>query len=152
MPNTYQHTEHLAGLIEKKHAVLKELRDKSRRQAELIRQREMTQLMSVLSAKQNLLGELQQLEIQLDPFRDEEPDGRVWSSTDRRLEIRHVAEACDSLLQEALLLDKQSESLMKQTRDEAASQLDVIRSAGDASGAYSARDSKSGGSQIDLTS
>ena len=40
----------------------------------------MTDLLKLLAAKQTVLDQLQQVERQLDPFRDEDPEARVWRS------------------------------------------------------------------------
>ena len=71
-------TDLLASFIGKKHDVLEQLRQLSRRQMDLIGEGDMTGLLSVLNVKQNLLVALQAVERDLDPFRQQDPDQRTW--------------------------------------------------------------------------
>ena len=71
-------TDVLADLIGKKLAVLEQLRDLSRRQSDLIADGDIQRLLSVLSAKQTLLAELQKLQQRLEPFRKQDPEARTW--------------------------------------------------------------------------
>ena len=145
-------TDELAELIIRKHQVLNNVRELSRRQADVIG--ETNQLLTLLNAKQTLLAELQKIEQQLDRFRGQDPDSRVWRTQEERLRIRKIAENCNSLLQETLLLEKQSESLLTSHRNETAVRLEGAHSATLARKAYrrEASDRRTaGGGQLDLT-
>ena len=73
-------TEILADLIAKKHQTLTTLRDLGVRQSELVESGDMVQLMKVLSAKQQLIGNIRSLEQDLDRFRNQNPDNwKYWS-------------------------------------------------------------------------
>ena len=67
-------TDVLADMISKKLAILEQLRSLSGRQSDLIAQGDIQRLLSVLSAKQTLLAELQKLQQRLEPFRRQDPD------------------------------------------------------------------------------
>jgi flagellar biosynthesis/type III secretory pathway chaperone len=144
-------TDLLAELISKKHHVLEQLRELSRRQSDLIGQGEMTKLLAVLSVKQKLLVDLQRLERRLDPFRDQEPASRRWRSPEHRERSRQIAERCETLLGEIMLIEKQCESELIQRRDEAAARLQGAHAAAQARSAYG-QSLRRTSRQLDLTS
>ena len=121
-------TDLLAELIGKKLAVLEQLRDLSRRQSDLISDGDIQRLLAVLSAKQTLLTELQKLQKQLEPFRKQDPETRRWRSPADRERCRQVAERCEALLGEIMLVEKQSESEMARRRDDAVARLHGVHS------------------------
>lgn len=145
-------TDLLTSLIGKKHDVLEKIRQLSRRQTEFVTQGEMTGLMNVLSVKQTLIVELTQLERQLDPFREQDPDRRTWRSAEDRIRCRQVAERCTALLQEIMLIEKQSEAELRTRRDDVAQKLDTIQHAAHARAAYANFAPHVTTSQLDLTS
>ncbi len=144
-------TDLLANLIAKKHDVLIGLRDLSRRQSSILGEGDMSRLLSVLATKQQQLDELQQLEKQIDPFRDQDPDQRIWRSTADRDRCRQVAERCESLLREIMLMEKQCESDLIIRRDETAELLQGTHTATEARTAYSQPNYPTIG-QLDVTS
>lgn len=129
-------TDLLAELIDKKHYVLEQLRQLSRRQTELIDKGEMTKLIRLLAVKQKLLADLQALEVELHPFRDQDPDSRQWRTPDGRTRCQHTVERCEALLGEILLIEKQSESELIHRRDTVAAQLQGAHAASHATQAY----------------
>jgi flagellar biosynthesis/type III secretory pathway chaperone len=129
-------TDVLADLIGKKLAILEQLRDLSRRQSDLIEDSDVQRLLSVLSAKQTLLNELQRLQRQLEPFRQQDPESRRWRSPQDRQRCRQLAERCEALLGEIMLVEKQSESEMVRRRDAAVARLEETHSSAEATRAY----------------
>ena len=129
-------TDMLAVLIGKKLAVLEQLRDLSRRQSDLIEDSDMPKLLSILSAKQTLLNELQRLQRQLDPFRKQDPETRQWRSPQDRERCRQLSERCETLLSEIMVVEKQSESELAQRRDAAVARLRGTHSSAEATRAY----------------
>ncbi|MBM3998524.1 MAG: hypothetical protein FJ297_03100 [Planctomycetes bacterium] len=129
-------TEELAELMTGKETLLDQLRRLARHQGDLIAAGDHARLMSVLAAKDTLLRRLLDLEQRLDPYRAEDPDKRVWRSDEARRQCRRVAERCDSLLSELMLLEKQGETELGLRCDEAARRLDGMRLATDARRAY----------------
>src|SRR5690606_30539280 len=125
-------TQRLAELIGQKHDVLELMRDLARRQLELIAQNDMTKMMNVLAAKETALRRLLAIEKQLDPFRDHDPQARLWPDPESRRRCQAVAERCEALLAELMLIEKQSESNLRQRRDETAARLKGAESAGEA--------------------
>ena len=96
----------------------------------------MTRLMQVLSSKDSLLQQLQNVERELDPFRKEDPDARKWDSPELRQACRQDAERCASLLSEIVVLERQSEAAMLVRRDATAAQLQNMYGSQEAQGAY----------------
>ena len=129
-------TDLLADLIGKKLAVLEQLRDLSRRQSDLISDDDIQRLLSLLSAKQTLLNELQKFQKQLEPFRKQDPETRRWRSPADRERCRQVAERSEALLGEIMLVEKQSEAELARRRDDAVARLHGVNSSATATRAY----------------
>ena len=129
-------TDLLADLIGKKLAVLEQLRDLSRRQSDLICDDDIQRLLSLLSAKQTLLNELQKIQKQLEPFRQQDPETRRWRSPADRERCRQVAERSEALLGEIMLVEKQSEAELARRRDDAVARLRGVNSSAAATRAY----------------
>jgi len=144
-------TDRLCDLITRKRVCLAELRDLGRRQLDLIQQDDMTQLLKVLSAKQHLIGNLQGIQRDLEPFRDQDPEQRRWRSPDDRARCAQEAAMCRQLLGEIVAQEKQSEGRLAQRRDETAIRLREAHAASLARGAYHA-DVKPTTGMLDVTS
>jgi uncharacterized protein YicC (UPF0701 family) len=144
-------TDLLASFIGNKLAVLEQLRDLSRRQTEIVAQGDMPNLLQVLAVKQNLILELQAVEKRIDPFRDQDPDSRIWRSPEDRHRCRLVSQRCDAMLKEVMLIEKQCETALQQRRDECANRLQDLHRGSHAHAAYA--DSHAHvAHQLDLTS
>ncbi len=129
-------TDLLAQLIGRKRDYLVQLRDLGPRQLALVREENMTALLSVLSVKQRLLWELQKLERQLDPFRGQDPDARRWPTPEARQQTARQLAECEALLAEIVQQDKQSEEELIRRRQRTAIQLRSVHAAHRARGAY----------------
>ena len=129
-------TQQLAALVEQKHACLVQLRDIGARQEELIGASDMTQLLRVLTSKHHLIATLQQIERDLTPFRDEDPDARTWSSAEARSDCAAKSALCRELLDDVVRQEKFNETLMLKQRQAVADRLGQVHAAARASGAY----------------
>lgn len=129
-------THQLAGLIAQKEKCLVHLRDLVQRQLALTMDGEITQLLKVLSAKQQLIGKLRALEKSLAPFQHQDPERRQWRSRKDRAACAERAAACKALLAEIVEAEKTSESRLATRRDEIARQLHATHNAARARGAY----------------
>ena len=129
-------THRLAELIRQKHGVLVQLRDLAGRQLTLIDEGDMTALLGLLATKQKLLAGIQQLERQLDPFRDQDPDSRIWRNPADREQASQMAAQCASMLEETMKLETQGETALSSRRDEAATRLQAASGASHARQAY----------------
>lgn len=147
-------TDLLAQLIDRKHDVLLHLRQLARRQQSTIDEQDMSGLMSLLAEKQRLLTLLQTVETQLNPFRKQDPERRVWRSADDRARCAEISAQCAELLQEVMQLERAGEFQLTARRDDAARRLQTTNHAGEACQAYSDAPgySSSSGYQLDLSS
>jgi flagellar biosynthesis/type III secretory pathway chaperone len=143
-------TDVLAELIDQKYEVLSLLRQLARAQVTIIQDSDMTRLMKLLATKQNLLNQLQDLERQLDPYRDQDPDSRQWRSPEHRQQTRDMATRCESLLNELMLIEKQCEGDLVVRRDAASTQLQGVHNVTQATNAYLSNGPTH--SQLDLSS
>jgi hypothetical protein len=140
----------LSERIERKHELLLQLRDVGLRQLELIASGDMNQLLRVLSAKQRLLGILQSVERSLDPFRDDDPERRIWKTAVDRQQCAQKAEQCADLLRIIVEQERESESQMIIRRNDTARRLRDIQHAADIHRAYSDESAPLAG-QLDLS-
>jgi flagellar biosynthesis/type III secretory pathway chaperone len=131
-------TDQLMQLIARKRQVLELLVQLARRQREFIAAGDMTTLLKLLAAKPALIGQLQQTERQLDPYRADDPDRRAWRSPADRQACQQAAQRCAELLAELMQIERQDESEMVRRRDVAAEQLQGVHSAHAARSAYGA--------------
>lgn len=129
-------TDLMTDLIGRKHGVLEQLRDLSRRQSDLIADADMARLLSVLSAKQTLLAELQRIQQRLEPFRKQDPEQRKWRCPEDRQRCALLVQRCENLLGEIMLVEKQSEAELVHRRDAAVTRLEHSRSSAAAARAY----------------
>ncbi len=131
-------TERLAALVTAKLKILELLVGLARKQLAIVDTGEISDLVKLLAAKQTVLGQLQTLERQLDPFRPQDPETRRWNSAADRARCQADAHRCDELLAESLRLEKQGEAIMLRRRDAAASVLQGVNAAVEAQAAYAA--------------
>ena len=143
-------TELLASLIDQKYEVLSSLRQLARAQVNVVRDADMTRLMKLLGTKQDLLNQLQIVERQIDPFRNQDPESRRWRSPQHRQQVRDMTTRCESLLNEIMLVEKQCESELIVRRAVVATRLQGIHSVTQATAAYSSTGPAY--SQLDLSS
>lgn len=139
--NATDSTDELASLVHRKLQVLTQLHAIGKRQAALVESGDTPGLLRLLSAKQQLVDALRQLEGSLAPFREQSPETRVWSSPQRRAEAAREANDCARLLAEVMALEEQQEAVMRSRRDEVGQQLRHVHSAAGAAGAYRAHHS-----------
>lgn len=116
-------TEVLAQLINAKFQLLSQLQQLATRQAAVVAGDDMSRMIQLLAVKQKLLNTLDELERRLDPFRDQDPDRRVWSTPARREQVREVSAQCDKLLREIMSIERGCESQLIHRRDQAADEL-----------------------------
>jgi hypothetical protein len=129
-------SQQLAALMARKAQLLDMLKRLGEAQLALVTASDMTRLLQVLSSKESLLTQLQQVERQLDPFRGQDPELRHWESAAARQACQANADCCAALLNEIVALEKQSEAEMTVRRDATAAQLQGLYVSQEAQGAY----------------
>ena len=126
----------LASSMARKAQLLELLCKLGAAQLTLVGEGDMSRLLQVLSSKDSLLAQLQLVERELDPFRDEDPDRRQWASAELRATCRQDADRCAALLAQIVAMEKQSEAEMSRRRDATAAQLQGMYGLQEAQGAY----------------
>lgn len=129
-------SQQLADAMARKAQLLELLRRLGGAQLSLVGDGDMSRLMQVLASKDSLLQQLQLVERELDPFREEDPEQRRWASPELRQKCRQDADRCAVLLAEIVAVEKQSEAEMTRRRDATAAQLQSMHGAHEAQGAY----------------
>jgi hypothetical protein len=131
-------TARLVELISGKHQVLLRLRELGRRQVDLVAAGDTTSLLKLLAVKQQLIGGLQDLERELQPYYEEQPDRRVWQSPEQRVQCSQQATECNDLLREIMNMEKSSADQMTVRRNEVAEQLQNVHVSTQVRSAYEA--------------
>lgn len=131
-------TERLSELVRKKHQVLVQLRDIGIRQMELVNGGDISALLTLLGAKQQLIAGLQVLEQELTGYYTEDPERRLWASPQQRSECAREAGACNTLLEEIVGLERVGAEKMKLRRNEVAAQLQQAQAGTQVRSAYEA--------------
>jgi len=149
---TAKSTAILADLLTRKHDCLAQLHALGVRKQEMIDVGAVgAALFGILGETQQLIEQLQQLERGLDPYRDDDPARRAWSSEAERLRCSGLAERSARLLAEVLERDARCEAVLRRRSDETAAQLAVVNAGVAARGAYGA-DVGRYASSLDVTS
>ncbi|MCU0958815.1 MAG: hypothetical protein MUF48_01810 [Pirellulaceae bacterium] len=129
-------TDVLTRWIGQKLAILEQVRGLSQRQSTLIAAGDVQRLLSVLSAKQTLLNELQKVERELEPFRRQDPETRRWRSPAVREQCRQLAAHCEAALRDIVRIEQQDEAELRQRRNAAAVRLQGSHDTAEATRAY----------------
>jgi len=129
-------TDLLVERLIQKRDVLTQLRRLADYQTGMVSGGEVGKLMGLLATKQKLLTSLQEVEAALDPFREQEPDARVWRSPADRQAAREIAEECDRLLVEVKEIEQKDTGDLIARRDAASSALQGLHGASRARSAY----------------
>ncbi|QDU88240.1 FlgN protein [Pirellulimonas nuda] len=156
-------TDELATLIHRKLQVLRQLHAVGLRQADLVDSGDTANLLRLLSAKQQLVDALGQIERAMAPFRDQAPEDRTWSSPQKRALAASESQECARLLAEIVAMEEQQEARMRSRRDDVGQQLRQAHCAAGAAGAYRAHhtagpprpvaaEDASGAARLDLSS
>jgi hypothetical protein len=83
-----------------------------------------------------MIGQLQEIERRLDPFRHEDSQSRRWRSPEARQRCARQIEECDLLLQRLLAQEKEGERELTLRRDRTSQQLQGVVAARQARQAY----------------
>ena len=129
-------TDKLAALISAKLQLVELLARLGRRQLELIDSGQMNDLIKLLAAKQTVLERLQAADGELAPFRQEDPEQRIWKLPAERAACQAQADRANALLAEAIELEHRAEQAMLHRRSIAAAALEGAHAAADAHAAY----------------
>ncbi|MBL8889771.1 MAG: hypothetical protein JNL67_07310 [Planctomycetaceae bacterium] len=145
-------TERLAHLVHQKSILVRELHKLVSKQQTMIRNQEVD-LIPLLAVKQRVLETLNEVDRAMDPFRQQDPDRRIWKSTEVRNACRDEADQCESLFRQVLLIENDCSMVLQQQQQKTREQLQGAVAAGQVSRAYQ-QNQTSGTSQhrLDLVS
>jgi hypothetical protein len=129
-------TDTLARLVERKLRVLSQLRELTVRQAPIIAADDAKTLLRVFAAKQKLLEDIHRLDLELEPFRRQDPEDRVWRSAENRAQCAEAAERCRQLVEEIKASEIRDRTELIERRDGVARRLEEAHSAAAAREAY----------------
>lgn len=129
-------TETLAKLVRQKRQLLEQLIVIAERQAVLVKNGEMAELIRMIAGKQQLINALQSIERGLNPFRGQDPESRVWKSPADRAACAQDSNACGELVQKLFAMEQESEKTLTERRDVVSDQLRKTRSTKHAVNAY----------------
>ena len=143
----------LADLIQQRWSILNQLLDISRQQMDAISQGQMSDLMRLLSDKQQPLNQLIEIADQLGRANDDIAEERSWASEDARQGCRVQQEECEKMNLELLAIEAECEAKLSQNREEIRDRLARVDAGWQAVTSYSdnSRKETSGGT-LDLSS
>lgn len=148
----FKQTDQLEQLIIEKHKVLEQLHTLSRYQLQLASSLDHVEdLMRVVAAKQTLIDQLLNLDEQLNPFRDQDPESRNWRNPADRQRVSEIARNSKVLLDELKQFENQSEQRVREKRDEVSAQLQASQKSTSTLEGYASSQPEMV-SQFDLTS
>ncbi|PQO26738.1 hypothetical protein C5Y96_19840 [Blastopirellula marina] len=132
-----EETDQLVQLIDKKHEVLTQLLTLSQYQLRLAGHSDyIDDLMRVLAAKQTLIERLTYIDRTMDPFRQQNPETRVWRSASERTQCSQKAQQCEVLLTELKEIEQKSTEVVATHRDEISRMLQETHASADSASAY----------------
>lgn len=129
-------TEQLAILVRRKADLLALLKQLTEKQLGVIAGEDTALLLKLLAGKQSLVDQLQTVERELTPFREQDPEHRAWRTPEDRRQCQQLAATCETLIQEILELDRRGEGELVRRRDAAAEQLQGLHTTAHAHRAY----------------
>jgi len=129
-------TKKLQELGDLKLHLLRAARELSIQQVEVMQSDDVATLLTVLSRKSEILDTLKTLQKELDPYRNQEPEDRIWDSPDEQASCRKTFEQIDRLLEELSQMDNLALDQMTQQRDAMASQIAQFATAEAVQNAY----------------
>lgn len=143
----------IAQLVHTRWRLLRDLVERGRRQREAIAAGRMSELMALLSEKQQPLEQLGETSKRLGAAADQLPDAGGWDSAEDREACLREHEACQQMLAELVELESDCEAALTAGRDAIAKQLTQSEGARRAASGYAEAAAQGGrGERLDLSS
>ncbi|TWT86529.1 FlgN protein [Pseudobythopirellula maris] len=133
---TDRSTERLAAHVRDKRALLEQLLEVGRRQAELVASGDVATLLKLVGAKQRLIEALRRTEEGLALYRNDDPEQRVWASPEARAQCAAESALATRLLGQVVALEREHEQAMVARRDAVGAQLQQATTGSRATEAY----------------
>ena len=143
----------LSELMDVRWETLQQLLQLGNQQLAAIQNGRMSELMQLLSTKQQPLNRLVEVAEQIRDAAGDDPHQRQWPSEQDRLRCSRRQEECDRMHLELLAIEAQCESQLQQNRESISQELQRLDSAHQAVSSYSDAASRANpGGQLDLSS
>ncbi|MDB4749332.1 flagellar protein FlgN [Rubripirellula sp.] len=143
----------VAALIQQRWEILDRLLSISRLQLSAIEQGQMSELMRVLSEKQQPLNQLIELGDQLGVANADKSQERHWESDDVRQRCKKQQEECEEMNLELLAIEAECEAKLSRNRDELRQRLERVDSGWQAVSRYADHSTQATtGGSLDLSS
>ncbi len=101
-----EYTDVLFDCMQKRVELARNLRQMHQAQTAAALESETDTLMGILARKQGLLDELAEIQMTLQPYVEDDPDTRCWSSQERREACRNNADESQRLLAELMRVEQ----------------------------------------------
>ncbi len=121
--STSDYTDRLLTLMTVKLELVESLYALSASQNALLPGEDVSSLLGVIARRETLIDQLSHVQQELEPYQTDDPDQRIWRTSDRRDTCRQVVGKIEKLLKEVLRLDGQTLDTMCQRRDIIAAEL-----------------------------
>lgn len=119
----FHYTDFLHQCMRQRCELLEALKTLAESQAMNVDQAQIDLTLSVLGRKQALFEELAEVQQKLQPYLQDDPQSRLWRSTEQRQQCRQLAQRGQQLLQETMHIEQQTLQEMTSRRDAVAAQL-----------------------------
>lgn len=119
----FHYTDFLLDCMHQRRQILDALKTLAESQAMTAEQAEIDLTLGVLGRKQALFDELADVQQLLQPYMNDDPESRLWRSSEHRQQCRQLAEQGQRLLQETMHIEQLTLQEMTSRRDAVAAQL-----------------------------
>lgn len=126
----------ISELVDQRLTVVENLIELTTRQAEAIQRGHMSDLMSVLAAKQSPVQELANLSKRLGRAVADDPENREWASPSARQTCRERHDRCEAMILSLLDAEKECESALSGQHVRLQAELDQAQGTGRAIDSY----------------
>ncbi|MDR1959038.1 MAG: hypothetical protein LBQ54_08350 [Planctomycetaceae bacterium] len=116
-------TELFLELMERKADIVDQLCQFAEKQLEIVRASDITLLLSFLSRKQHLIYEMEFVEKELTPFREEKPEDRLWASPEAKERCQERIDFCREKLALIMDLEHQAEKELTAKKENVRGQI-----------------------------
>ena len=149
----------LATLVSQRFDTLVELLEISQHQVDAVKANRMTDLMRILSEKQQPIQRLSQLAQQLRPALADDPEARHWPDPSLRSRCKEQQQRCEVMHANLLQIEADCEAILQESRADMSERLERFSSGANAATGYSqaqnyssSNTQSSAGSTLDLSS
>lgn len=134
------YTDRLLALMTVKLELVASLHSLSASQQALLPNEDLSSFLGVIARRETLIDQLSRVQLELQTYQADDPEQRVWGSSDRRDHCRQLVDKIEALMNEVIRLDGEALEQMCQQRDIIAAELRYGLDSTLAHGAYTSSD------------